>query len=116
MEYTTIWGNQETMTQQFNQTVQDILQGIEVLKANANATIVSIGATATATSSQITNKAATEAFSNVQTATAKSYEKLRKVLNLTNDELLTLIKMKAIRQQGNSQQILLGVSQPIDEL
>jgi len=108
--------NQETMTQKYNQTVQDLLQGIEVLKADANATIVSVGAKAAATSSIITNQAAAEAYSNIQSATAQAYESLRVKLNLTNEELLTLIKMKAIRKQGNSQQILLGVSQPIDEL
>eukprot|EP00948_MAST-09A_sp_MAST-9A-sp1_P004270 g4270.t1 len=106
--------NQETMTQKYNQTVQDLLQGIEVLKAKANATIVGIAATASATSSMITNEASAQAYSLVQKALAQSYKSLQQTLGLTNEELLTLIKMKAIRKQSNSQQVLLGTADPFN--
>ena len=55
--------NQETMTQQYNQTVQDQLQSIENLKVKTAATVLGISATAKSQAAMIINNAAADGVS-----------------------------------------------------
>ena len=60
--------NQETMTQQYNQTVQDQLQSIENLKVKTAATIKGISARAKSKAAMIINNAAADGVGLVSLA------------------------------------------------
>jgi regulator of protease activity HflC (stomatin/prohibitin superfamily) len=103
---------QYKLTSEYQQKVTNVLKNIDVMRAKTNAEITEIMATANAKAAVLVNNATAEGAKMQQDAKAKAYKKLQTDLELTNEEMLEYVKIRALTSRNSDANTVVGTAQP----
>lgn len=92
---------QYKITNEYQQSVTQILQTIEIQKADYDAQIQGILSRAEAEAKETINLASANGFKHIQTSKANAYSQLQERLRLNHTQLVDYIKIKSINGQRN---------------
>jgi len=101
---------QQRVVNEYLQQVQAVVQTIEVLGAENNATIANISAGAAAYSKEITAAARRDAFNLKQSMKATKYAELKTALSLSENNMREYFKIKALQAQGTRGKLVVGLA------
>mmetsp|Transcript_3784 Transcript_3784/g.11808 ORF Transcript_3784/g.11808 Transcript_3784/m.11808 type:complete len:343 (+) Transcript_3784:955-1983(+) len=100
---------QQRVVNSYDQQVQQVVQSIEVLKADNLAAIANISASADADAKEICAGATRDAFHLKQAMKAEKYAELQRELGLDPQQMQEYFKIKSVQGQGQSGQVVVGV-------
>jgi len=107
---------QYKLTSEYQQKVTDVYKDIDVLRAENDANITAIQATAQAEASVLVNGASMTGFYAQQKAKADAYAALQANLTLSNQELLDYVKIRSLFSRpsgpGKPANTVVGSSKP----
>lgn len=103
---------QEKLTSEYQQHVTIVIKDIDVLSAETHAQVAAVNAGASATSALMINAAKAKGFYLQQRSKAESYAELKSMLQLSNDEILDYVKIKALTGDGRSSNTVVGAAAP----
>merc|ERR1712032_106006 len=101
---------QQKVVNEYEQKVQTVVQGIEVLNAENNAKITSIGAHAEGLAREQIANATRDGFNLKQGMKAKKYAQLKQALGFNEAHMAEYFKIKSVQgQQTKSGRVIVGI-------
>lgn len=100
---------QQRVVNEYEQQVQQVVQSIEVMRADNNALIANISAGAMADSKELRARATRDAFHLKQSMKALKYTELQKELGFTQKHMQEYFKIKSIQGQGKTGKVVVGL-------
>jgi len=100
---------QQRVVNEYEQQVQQVVQSIEVMRADNEALIANISAGAQADSKELRAGATRDAFHMKQATKARKYSELQHVLAFTPGQMQEYFKIKSVQGQGASGKVVVGL-------
>lgn len=100
---------QQKVVNEYEQQVATVVQSIEVLKAENEAAIANISASAEATGKKIMAQAHRDVFNLKQQMKAKKYSELQRALGFENRHMEQYFKIKSLQSQGSNGKLVVGI-------
>uniref|UniRef100_A0A7S4SA73 Band 7 domain-containing protein n=1 Tax=Alexandrium monilatum TaxID=311494 RepID=A0A7S4SA73_9DINO len=100
---------QQRVVNEYEQQVQQVVQSIEVMRADNEALIANISAGAQADSKELRAGATRDAFHLKQGMKARKYSELQHKLGFTPKQMQEYFKIKSVQGQGASGKVIVGL-------
>lgn len=100
---------QQRVVNEYEQQVQQVVQSIEVLKAQNDATIANISGGADARAKEICAGATRDAFHLKQGMKATKYKELQETLGFSQKHMQEYFKIKSVQGQGKGGKVIVGL-------
>mmetsp|Transcript_47862 Transcript_47862/g.96589 ORF Transcript_47862/g.96589 Transcript_47862/m.96589 type:complete len:340 (+) Transcript_47862:71-1090(+) len=100
---------QQRVVNEYDQQVQQVVQAIEVLRANNEARIANISAGAGADARELCAVAARDAFALKQGAKARKYSELKSALALGHEQMQEYFLIKSVQEQSAHGRVVVAV-------